>query len=103
MSEADQPRRARRVPITVEIALRRSFDTRYQVNLLDLSREGCRVELVERVLPGARLWISLPGIETIEAKACWVDNFVAGVEFITPLHPSVFDMLVARISGPPEA
>ncbi len=103
MSEADQPRRAQRVPITAEIALRRSFDTRYRVNLLDLSPKGCRVELVERVLPGARLWISLPGIKTIEARACWVDNFVAGVEFIIPLHASVFDMLVARMGGLPEA
>ncbi len=101
MIEADQPRRAQRVPIIAEIALRRSFDTRYAVNLLDFSSAGCRVELVERVLPGARLWISLPGIETIEARACWVDEFVAGVEFIAPLHASVFDMLVARMSGSP--
>jgi len=99
MREADQPRRVQRVPITAEIALRRSFDTRYRVNLLDFSPAGCRVELVERVLPGARLWISLPGIETIEAKACWVDDFVAGVEFVTPLHASVFDLLIARMGG----
>ena len=99
MSEAVQPRRAERVPIGADISLRRSFETRYQVKILDLSPHGCRVELVERVRPGDRLWISLPGIETLEATACWVDNFVAGVEFAHPLHPSVFAMLTARMNG----
>nr|MDQ3077917.1 PilZ domain-containing protein [Pseudomonadota bacterium] len=61
--------------------------------------EGCRVELVERVRPGDRLWLSLPGIESLEAAVCWVDNFVAGVEFVRPLHPSVFEMLTQRMRG----
>ena len=93
MTNASQPRRAERVPIGADISLRRSFE------ILDLSLHGCRVELVERVRKGDRLWISLPGIETLEAITCWVDGFVAGAEFIRPLHPSVFDMLTARMRG----
>ena len=99
MSEADQSRRAERVPIGADISLRRSFDTRYQVQIVDFSPHGRRVELVERVKPGDRLWISLPGIETLEATTCWVEDFVAGLEFIHPLHPSVFDMLTSRMLG----
>lgn len=97
MSDAVQPRRAERIPIAAYISLRRSFENRYQVRILDFSPHGCRVELVERVRPGDRLWITLPGIETIEATTCWVDNFIAGVEFVQPLHLSVFDMLAARM------
>lgn len=100
MSEADRPRRTDRVPIGAEISMRRSFDTSYRVQLLDFSPQGCRIELVERVQVGDRLWISLPGIETVEATACWVENFVAGVEFVAPLHPSVFDMLTTRMQKP---
>ncbi len=85
--------------MAADISLRRSFDTRYQVRILDFSPHGCRIELVERVRPGDRVWISLPGIETIEATTCWVDGFVAGVEFVHPLHPSVFDMLTAKMGG----
>ena len=99
MTNASQPRRAERVPIGADISLRRSFENRYRVQILELSRHGCRVELVERVRKGDRLWISLPGIETLEAITCWVDGFVAGAEFIRPLHPSVFDMLTARMRG----
>lgn len=85
--------------IAADISLRRSFEHRYQVQILDFSPHGCRVELVERVKPGDRLWVSLPGIETLEATTCWVDNFIAGVEFAQPLHPSVFAMLTARMLG----
>lgn len=101
MGDARQPRREERTPISAEISLRRSFETRYQVQIVDLSPHGCRVELVERVQPGDRLWISLPGIETIEATTCWVEDFVAGVEFSRPLHPSVFDMMTARMRPSP--
>ncbi len=101
MSEANHSRRAERVPIVADISLRRSFETRYSVRILDFSPHGARVELVERVRPGDRLWISLPGIETLEAITCWVDDFIAGVEFVHPLHPSVFDMLTARMLGSP--
>lgn len=100
MSKAVQPRRAERVSIAAGISLRRSFEIRYAVQILDLSPHGCRVELVERVRPGDRLWISLPGIETLEATTRWVEDFVAGVEFVHPLHPSVFDMLAARMLPP---
>ncbi len=100
MSEADQPRRSERIALVAEVRVRRRFDHRYTVNLLDFSAEGCRVELVERAQPGDLLWISLPGIQTIEATACWIDGFVAGVRFKQPLHPSVFDMLAARMTKP---
>ena len=99
MSEDRPERRSERVALEGEISLRRSFDTKYRVNILDFSPHGCRVELVERVQVGDRLWISLPGIETIEAVACWVDNFIAGVEFVQPLHPSVFAMIAGRMGG----
>ncbi len=99
VSEADLPMRPTRVPLRAEVTLRRRFDHRYTVNLLDISAAGCRVELVERVQPGDLLWVTLPGMTTIEATACWTEGFVAGVQFKHPLHPSVFEMLAARLDG----
>ena len=97
MSTALQPRRAERVPIGAEIGLRRSFAHRCPVELIDLSVHGARVDVIERVQPGERLFVSLPGIETIEAAARWNSDFVAGVEFARPLHPAVFEMLCSRM------
>ena len=97
VSEADLPIRPVRVSLVAEVSVRKRFDCRYKVSLLDLSSEGCRVEMVERASPGDMLFISLPGIETIEAEACWADGFVVGVRFKSPLHPSVFAMITKRM------
>ncbi|MCY7338537.1 MAG: PilZ domain-containing protein [Sphingomonas bacterium] len=98
MDEGQQPRQADRIAIDAEILLRRSFQPRWLVRITDFSTHGCRVDLVERLQQGARLFVSLPGIETLESNAAWVDDFVAGVAFVHPLHPSVFDMLATRMA-----
>ena len=41
--------------------------------------------------------VKLPGLETMEARVCWVDNFVAGLKFARPMHPAVFDLLLQRM------
>ena len=89
-------RRAVRVPITAEIEVRRSFNGKYPVTVRDCSPHGCCINLLDRVALDETLWIKLPGIESIEAYVCWTRDFVAGVEFIKPLHPAVFDMLLKR-------
>ena len=97
MDDSEVPRRAERVPLRADIDFRRSGEHRYRVNILDFSREGCRIELPERVKLGETVWISLPGLETLPAKVCWVKGWVAGVEFDTPLYPSVFEMIRDRM------
>lgn len=99
LSHAEPPIRPPRLAVAAEVAVRRRSDLRYRVNLIDLSSEGCRIELVERAKPGDLMFISLPGLSTIEAEACWVDGFVTGVRFKTPLHPSVFDMIAQRMKA----
>jgi hypothetical protein len=91
------PRRAVRVPIGTEIALRRSFAQSAPGRLVDLTVFGCRVEMIEWTRPGERLFVSLPTIEPILSAARWVDGRVAGVEFTRPLHPAVFAMLARRM------
>lgn len=93
---APLPRRSERIPLSAEIELRRSFNGKYQVTVRDCSPQGCCINLVDRVALDETLWIKLPGLESIEAYVCWTQDFIAGVEFIKPLHPAVFDMLMAR-------
>ena len=68
------------------------------MEILDISREGCRVEVPVKVRPEDVIWISFPGLETLQGKVCWVKEWAAGVEFENPLHPGVFDLLQKRIS-----
>ena len=99
MADCRHSRRAERVTLQANIDFRRAGDHRYRVNVLDFSREGCRIELPERVLPNEIIWISLPGLETLQARVAWVREWTAGVEFIRPLYPSVFEMMRDRMRG----
>jgi len=92
----DSPRRTIRHKIDAEVTLRRSLDQPYKVKLRDLSQHGCSVELVNHVQLRERLWIKLPGLDSIEGVVCWEEDFHAGIDFLTPLHPAVFDMLLQK-------
>jgi PilZ domain len=97
MVDNSDPRRAERVPLRADIEFRRSGEHRWRVNILDFSPDGCRVDLPVRVVPDDTVWISLPGIETIQGTICWVREWEAGVEFTSALHPAVFDMVHERM------
>jgi hypothetical protein len=93
---AELARRSNRFRLTAEVRLRRSQDNPYTVQLRDLSMHGCSVELVNRVHVGERLWIKLPGVESIECFVRWEKEFTAGVDFASPLHPAVLAALTQR-------
>ena len=97
MPDGRSNRRAERVALRAHVDFRRAGDHRYRVNVLDFSPEGCRIELPERVLPGELIWISLAGLESLPARVRWVKDWIAGVEFERPLHPSVFTHVSQRM------
>ena len=92
-----QPRRSPRVAVDAEVVLRRPGQSNYRVRVHDLSCHGCKIEFVERPRMDERAWIRFEGLEPLDALVCWVDGFVAGVEFDRPIHPAVFEMLLNRL------
>jgi hypothetical protein len=97
MVDNSDPRRAERVPLRADIEFRRAGEHRWRVNILDFSPEGCRVELPVRVVTDDTIWISLPGLQSIQGTVCWVKEWEAGVEFANALYPSVFEMVRERM------
>jgi hypothetical protein len=97
LADKIKPRRAERVPLRADVDFRRAGDHRYRVNILDFSPEGCRMELPVNVSMGDTIWISLPGLESIQAEVCWVKEWTVGVEFSRPLYPSVFELVRERM------
>ncbi|HEV2044922.1 MAG TPA: PilZ domain-containing protein [Sphingomicrobium sp.] len=96
----DQPRRTARVPLNCEIEFRRHAGSRYPVDLLDLSPNGCCISPPVRVEPGESVWLRIPGMETIHAKVAWSEQWKVGLEFDNPFHPAVFDSVVKKLRGP---
>jgi hypothetical protein len=97
-AESDM-RKSARVGLTGEVTLRRAGKTNYRVRAFDVSREGCRLEFIERPDLGESLWVKFEGMELLQARVCRTESFTAGVEFLKPLHPAVFDLLVSRLAG----
>jgi hypothetical protein len=90
-------RRSERVVLDALVSLRRSGQLNYRVRVLNASLHGCRVEFVERPQLDEQLWVKFEGLQALEAEVCWVEGFTAGVNFLQPIHPAVFDRLVAAI------
>jgi PilZ domain len=88
-------RRSERVALNASVSLRRSGQLNYRVRIFDASLHGCRVEFVERPSLEEQLWVKFDGLQPLEAEVCWIDGFMAGVNFRQPIHPAVFDRLVA--------
>lgn len=88
-----------RVTLDAAIMLRHAGRRNYRTLLFDLTPAGCKVEFVERPRQGDLLWAKFDGLEGIEARVAWVDGFRGGLKFTRPLHPGIFDALVARLSA----
>lgn len=97
-SRAPWPRRSPRIAVSAEVVLRRSGQHTYRVRVHNMSRHGCKIEFVERPKLDDRAWIKFDGLEALDALVCWVDGFVAGVEFEKPIHPAVFELLLKRLN-----
>ena len=91
------PRQCSRVSLDAEVSLRRPGKSTYRVRVFDASPHGCKVEFVERPMPADRAWIKFDGLEPLESMVCWVKGFAAGVQFEKPIHPAVFDRLMAGL------
>lgn len=80
-----------------EVQLRRSGQHNYVVQVFDISQEGCKIEFVERPRLDETVWVKFEGLEAVEATVCWVEGFSVGVEFLRPIYPAVFELLVERV------
>jgi hypothetical protein len=90
-------RKSARVAVNAEVSLRRSVQLGYRVRAYDASPYGCKLEFVERPELAERVWVKFEGMDAVEGLVCWVDGFVAGVEFVRPIHQAVFDALAPRL------
>ena len=94
-----QLRRFPRVVLSAHVLMRRSGRINYQVRVLDLSPQGCRVEFVDRPQHQELLWVRFDGLEAIPAQVAWTQGAFAGLEFPRPIYLAVFNLLLARLNA----
>ncbi|KQT34867.1 pilus assembly protein PilZ [Sphingomonas sp. Leaf412] len=94
-SEEDESRRALRKAVTMRAQLRDRGTTRFEIEVVDLSVTGFRANTGFTLWPGTTVWLTMPGLAALEAVVAWRDKTRYGCAFAKPLHPAVFDHIVA--------
>ncbi|AZI36445.1 hypothetical protein NT2_12_00050 [Caenibius tardaugens NBRC 16725] len=73
----------------------------HDVKISNLSRYGCRMWQNHSWLAiGAHISLRVETIGPIDSVVRWKNRDEMGVEFVTPLHPSVLEHLAAQFHKP---
>lgn len=93
---AQEDRCAERTTVTIPASLRPSGGRGFITTVLDLSLAGFSAACPDRMLPGTVCWLTLPGLEALQAEVVWWDNAKVGCAFARLLSPIVHDNVVLR-------
>jgi len=96
---AQEDRSAPRSRVTIPGTLRPSGSKGFQVQIKDLSLGGFSATAINRMHVGTVCWLTLPGLESLQAEVVWWENGVVGCAFSQLLSPVVHDNLLARWRG----
>ena len=69
---------------------------KFEVDVIDLSMTGFRFETSFTIRPGSKVFVTIPGMSTLEATVAWARGYVYGAEFNHSLYPAVFDLIALR-------
>jgi hypothetical protein len=92
-------RQCGRVPVNSEILVRRLGAFNFNLALKDISAGGCRVVMLEPTAIGDPVIARLPQLEPLGSRVCWAEGTTTGLQFLTTMHPAVFDMLLTRLAN----
>jgi len=96
---AQEDRSAPRTRLSIPAQLRQSGGRPFQTVVNDLSLSGFSATAITRMHPGAVCWLTLPGLESLQAEVIWWENNLAGCAFVNLLSPIVHDNMIARFRG----
>ena len=93
---AQEDRCAPRQRIAIPATLRFSGCRGVPSVVHDLSLSGFCAAAINHVHPGTICWLTLPGLEALQAEVVWWDNSLLGGAFDSLLSPIVYDNILAR-------
>ena len=93
----ETPRQHERATLKAKILVRRTGRKNYFVQTTDVSPAGCRLDFVDRPSVSERHWVKFDGLDALEGEVRWVEGFSAGLKFIRPIYPAVFELLLVNL------
>ncbi len=95
---AQEDRCSPRTKLTIPSQLRASGGRAFCTVVHDLSISGFSAAAINRMHEGQRCWITLPGLESLQAEVVWWDNSIVGCAFMELLSPIVHENILQRYS-----
>jgi hypothetical protein len=80
-------RREVRVEAGAGVSLRPLGTTAVDARLLNISSLGFMAATDAQIEPGSRVWLTLPGVERVNALVVWARSGRLGGEFAAPIDP----------------
>lgn len=93
---SQEDRSAHRIRISIPASLRPSGSKGYQTVVRDLSLSGFSAMAINPVHPGTRCWLTMPGLESMEAKVIWWEDGQLGCAFDNLLSLPVLESILER-------
>lgn len=98
-AETIEARKTTRLDVRLPAGVREPGSAqKFEVDVIDLSMTGLRFETSFTLKPGAKVFMTFPGMASIEVTIAWARKFVYGGKFDTPLHGAVFDHIAGRFA-----
>ncbi len=97
---AQEDRCAPRTRLIIPSQLRASGGRAFQTVVNDLSISGFSASAISRMHPGQVCWITLPGLESLQAEVVWWEASQVGCAFCELLSPIVHDNILQQYSAP---
>lgn len=96
---AQEDRSAPRTRMSIPASLRASGSKSFQTVLNDLSLSGFSAMSINRLHPGTVVWLTIPGLESMQGRVVWWHNSMVGCAFDKLLSPIIHDNVLARWRG----
>lgn len=87
---------AARRRVDIRALVREAGSARVDIDVVDLSATGFRFESFNDFATGARVFLSIPSLQPLEAVIAWRRRHQFGCRFVNPLHTAVFDTIATR-------
>ena len=100
-TDNDDGRDALRASVHIDARVRDRQGARFTITVLDLSQSGFRGDTAFTLRPGTTIWLTMPGLSSLEAEVAWQRGAEFGAKFRTPLYPAVFHHIVSLSRSTP--
>ena len=97
MNEEDRyyhSREFERDAVSIPAEIREKGAGKQKVSVIDLSRSGFRMHCIFLIPDDRTVFLTMEGLESLEARIAWHEDDYYGCEFKQRLHEAVYDHII---------